>query len=53
MPVAIKYHHFHEHIQNKTIHIQHVETKDQLAYIFTKPLAWDFFRNLRKRIIGW
>lgn len=51
--IAIKYHHFREHVRKKMIIIHHVGTKDQLADIFTKPLPRDLFRDLRFRLLGW
>ncbi len=51
--IAIKYHHFREHVKNKTILVTHVDTHDQLADIFTKPLPRDTFRTLRYQLQGW
>ena len=50
---ALCLHHFRSHIVNKTITIEHVGTKDQLAGIFTKPLPKHQFCALRKRIMHW
>jgi len=36
--IALKYHHFREHVANGTIKINLVATKDQIADIFTKAL---------------
>ncbi|MEJ2116200.1 MAG: Ty1/Copia family ribonuclease HI, partial [Gammaproteobacteria bacterium] len=51
--IAIKYHHFREHVKRGTIKIQRVDTKEQLADIFTKPLPRDTFQYLRKKLCGW
>jgi len=51
--IAIKYHHFREHVKNKTIRIAKIDTKEQLADTFTKPLEKLQFENLRKAIMGW
>ena len=51
--IAIKYHHFREHVRNKHIRIQKIETKEQLADIFTKPLEKYQFEHLRKKLMGW
>ena len=44
--IAIKYHHFRKHVADKTIYIFQIDTKDQLADIFTKPLDRVIFRKL-------
>ena len=47
------YHHFREAVKNKDIEIFYVDTKNQLADIFTKPLAQNLFVSLRKAILHW
>jgi hypothetical protein len=51
--IAIKYHHFRKHVADKTIAIFPIDTKDQLADIFTKPLDRVIFTKLRKELMGW
>ena len=51
--IAIKYHHFIKHVADKKISIFPIDTKDQLADIFTKPLDRVIFRKLRFLIMGW
>ena len=51
--IAIKYHHFRKHVADKTISIFPIDMKDQLAYIFTKPLDRVIFRKLRFILMGW
>jgi hypothetical protein len=51
--IAIKYHHFRSHIANGDIKIQWIDTKSQLADIFTKPLAEIAFTSLRTVLLGW
>ena len=51
--IAIKYHHFRDHVSNNTIRIDPIGTKDQVADIFTKGLARDQFQFLRKLLCGW
>ena len=51
--IAIKYHHFRSFVANKTISILPIDTKDQLADIFTKPLDRVIFTKLRKGLMGW
>ena len=51
--VAIKYYHFRKHIADKTISIFPIDTKDQVADIFTKPLDRVIFRRLPLLLMGW
>ena len=50
---AIKYHHFREHVKNKSIRVEAINTKEQIADIFTKPLEKQQFENLQQKLIGW
>jgi hypothetical protein len=36
--IPIKYHFLWEHVAEKNIRVEYVGTKEQVAYIFTKPL---------------
>ena len=51
--LSVRLHHFHAHILAKTITIQHISTKQQIADLFTKPLARDQFARLRDQFMGW
>lgn len=51
--IGLKYHHFRGYIERKVIGIEYVETKYQVADIFTKPLASIDFIRLRKMLCGW
>ena len=51
--IAIKYHHFREHVKNKTIKVLAIDTKEQIADIFTKPLKKASFEYLRYKLMGW
>ena len=56
--IAIKYHHFRSRVQctynpEGDIRIRWIESKKQLADIFTKPLDDPTFFNLRKLLCGW
>jgi len=51
--IAIKYHHFRRFVQDKTIVVQYVRTREQTADILTKPLDDSLFLYLRKRFMGW
>jgi hypothetical protein len=51
--ISIKYHHFREHVNKGTISIHPIDTKEQTADIFTKPLDESLFVHLRKKLMGW
>jgi hypothetical protein len=51
--IALKYHHFCSYIENGNIQIRWIDTKHQLADIFTKPLSATSFLSLRKSFLGW
>ena len=51
--IAIKYHHFREHVKNGSISIHPIDTKEQTADIFTKPLDESLFKYLRNKLCGW
>ena len=51
--IALKYHHFRAHVNNGTIDVVSVDTKEQIADIFTKPLDEGPFIYLRKKLNGW
>ena len=50
--IAVKYHWFRGHVGKKW-DVNPINTKDQLADIFTKGLPQPQFETLRKRIMGW
>ncbi len=49
----IKYHHFRHHVQSGLLSLHYVPTDQQIADIFTKPLAEDSFQRHHKQIVGW
>jgi hypothetical protein len=49
----IKYHHFPEEVDAGNITIHQVDTAEQWADIFTKPLGHLLFRKFRYKIMGW
>jgi Reverse transcriptase (RNA-dependent DNA polymerase)/GAG-pre-integrase domain len=49
----LKYHHFREAVQDGKVSIHAISTHDQLADIFTKPLAVELFCKFRYGIMGW
>jgi hypothetical protein len=51
--IALKYHHFREHVSNGTIKNNLIGTKDQIAYIFTQALDKPSFLHLQKLPSGW
>ena len=50
--LSVRLHHFRSYVENKSITIEHVDTTNQLADIFTKPLAYGPFTYLRTKIMG-
>ena len=51
--IALKYHHFRYHVQEGKIDIQPIDTCQQQADIFTKPLSRELFESLRQMLCGW
>ena len=51
--INLVYHHFREEVRNGTIEVVSVDTTNQIADMFTKPLAQNLFVKFRKRLIGW
>ena len=49
----VKVHWFRSHLKPYHIVIQKIDTKIQLANIFTKPLTREIFQPLRKLLMGW
>jgi hypothetical protein len=48
--IDIQYHFLRDHQQRGDIEIAYVSTKEQLAYIFTKPLDEKTFTKLRNEL---
>ena len=51
--LSVRLHHFRSFVANNRISIQHISTKEQIADMFTKPLAKDQFTKLRDRLMNW
>ena len=51
--IAIKYHHFRKFVDEEVIKIHSIDTKEQIADIFTKPLDDKSFEYLRQQLCGW
>ena len=49
----VKVHWFRSHLKPNNIEVKKIDTKIQLADLFTKPLAKDAFEHLRKLLCGW
>ena len=49
--INVRMHHFRGAVKDGRLLIRSIDTKDQLADIATKPLAYDLFVKLRKRIM--
>jgi hypothetical protein len=51
--INIVYHHFREHVRSGKIKVLPIKTTDQIADIFTKPLAQNDFLRHRKTLLNW
>ena len=51
--IGIKYHHFRKHVADGNIDILPIDTLEQIADTFTKPLSRELFERLRKKLMGW
>ena len=51
--INLVYHHFREYVRKRIIQLFPISTVDQLADIYTKPLAKNLFIKFRKQIMGW
>jgi hypothetical protein len=48
--IPIKYHFLWKQVAKKNIRVEYVGTKEQVEYIFTKPLPREAFEYLRQRL---
>jgi hypothetical protein len=48
--IPIKYHFLREKVTNQVVQVQYIPTIEQIAYIFTKPLAKTPFEYLRQKL---
>ena len=51
--IAIKYHHFQHYVKQQLVTILLIDTKEQFADIFTKPLDETLLLYLRLELLGW
>ena len=49
--IGLKYHHFRKHVLDKTISIEYIDTKEQIADLFTKALGDMQFNLLRDKFM--
>jgi Reverse transcriptase (RNA-dependent DNA polymerase) len=50
---AVKYHFFRSHVADGSIQLKKIDTKDQVADIFTKGTTLEIFQRLRRTLCGW
>ena len=48
--IPIKYHFMREKVSQKVVKLEYVNTKEQVADIFTKPLPRDSFSYLQQKV---
>ena len=48
--IVIKYHYLRELVQDKEVRMEYVNTKEQIAHIFTKDLPKDSHQYLRGKL---
>jgi hypothetical protein len=48
--IPIRYHFLRDQVTQKIVKIVYVDTKEQIADIFTKPLPRSTFENLRQKL---
>jgi hypothetical protein len=48
--IPIKYHFLRDQVTQKLVKVEYVDTKEQIADIFTKPLPRSTFENLRQKL---
>lgn len=51
--INLVYHHFKDHVRKGLISIYPIDTNDQVADIFTKPLPQNLFLKHRKKLLKW
>jgi hypothetical protein len=51
--LSVRLHHFRSFVISKAVTIEHISTKEQIADMFTKPLARVQFCKLRNRLMCW
>ena len=51
--IALKYHHLQTHTKKKSVSVEYINTKEQVADIFTKAFGDFQFSHLMGKLIGW
>ena len=51
--IAIKYHHFWSCVANGDVEVKHIDIKEKITNIFTKPLDSELFGYLCYKLNGW
>jgi hypothetical protein len=51
--IEIKYHYIRDMLQRKAVHVQYLPTHEQIADIFTKPLANTKFEYFCEKLAWW
>ena len=49
--IGLKYHHFREHVRNKTVSVEYIDAEEQIADIFTKAMSEPQFNYLRDKFM--
>ena len=49
----VKLHHFRSYVEDGSISVEKIDTKEQLADYLTKPVPEDILVKLRKVVMGW
>ena len=48
--IPIKSHYLSEQVSQQTVKLEYIDTKEQIADIFTKPLPKEAFERLRQKM---
>ena len=51
--IGVCYHHFRTKLQDGSLRMHPIDTKEQIADIFTKPLIHSKYVYLRNKMMGW
>ena len=51
--INVKYHHFHQYVDQGEIKISYIESEENPADMMTKPLPLDKLQKCRRKVLGW
>ena len=51
--INVKYHHFRSAVARKEVEVFPIDTADQIADLWTKPLGSELFEKFTKLAMGW